>query len=256
LNVKNQGQETLNILIDVHVPNDSLLLPGRKELGFKPVPSVDWVTVSQSQFVVPSGESAYTDVIIKIPNDPALYGKKFQASIYSRSVGKGFLHVGVWSHILFTIVSSPEVQIEQEKSRKHGFVGSMDYTLLPDKLVVENVPLGRKIDIAKEVKRTIKIANSGSEPIRLRVKVVPVGDTPIGLQAGFEEAKDVSWLKLSSDTFTVDPNTFVDPGLVLHLPNDPTLRSKKIMFAIKVDPADSDMVGVTYYGKVYVEVQK
>lgn len=255
LNVKNHGRETLNLLIDVQIPDDSTIPPERKEMGFKPIPSLDWVTVSQGQFILPSGESAYTDVVIKIPDDPKLYGKKFQASIYSRSVGSGFLHVGVWSHLMFTIALSPEAQAEQEKNKKRGFIGSMDYSLLPDKVVVQNVPLGQKIDLAKDIKRTIKLANSGNDPIELRVKVVPVGDSPVGLQEGFEEAGG-KWLTTSAPTIKVEPSSFADPGLVLEIPNDPKLRGKKIMFVIKVEPADAEMVGVTYYGKVYAELQK
>src|ERR1044071_277843 len=248
LKVTNRGQQTVTLLMDVQAPNIKDITPQRREMGFKPLPSPSWVTLSQSQFVVPPGESAYTDVVVTIPNDPSLYGKKFQIGIYSRTVDKGFLHVGVWSNLFLTVIPNPETQAAMEKTKKRGFIGTMDYTLLPDKLVILNAPIGRKIDIAKEIKRTIKLANSGSEAIELRAKVIPVGDSPIGLQEGFEEAKDLGWLKLSSDTFKVEPDSFVDPGLILEFPNDPKLLKKKIMFVIKVDPADSDIVGITYYG--------
>jgi hypothetical protein len=252
LKITNTGKSTVDLLIDSQIPSESLVTKERKELGYKPVPSVDWVTISQNQFVVPSGESAYTDVIIKIPNDPALYGKKFQASIYSRTTGKGMIHLGVWSHLLLTIIKSPEAQAEQEKNRKTGIVGNLDYTLLPDRLSLLNVPIGKPFDIAKEVKRTIKLANSGDQPVTLRVKSIPLGDSPLGLQEGFE-IPDTTWLHISSDTFTVDPSSFVDPGFVLDLPNRPDLKNKKLMFVIKVEPADAAIVGITYYGRIYVE---
>ncbi len=254
LKVTNTGAETVNLVMDVQIPKDSMITENRKELGFKPVPSVDWVKLGRSQFVVPSGESAYTDVIITIPNDPALYGKKFQASIYSRTTGTGFLQLGVWSHLQITIAASPETQAAIEKNQKRGTIG-MEYTLLPDKLVIENAPLGKKIDIKKDLKRTIMIANSGEQAIHLRVKVVPVGDSPLSLQSGFEEPKDRSWLSVGVPLCTVEPSSFGDPKLTLTLPNDPTLHKKKLMFILKVEPADADVTGVTYYGKIYVEVE-
>ena len=255
MKVTNSGAGTINLIMDTQIPTDAMITEIRRELGFKPIPSIDWVTLSRSQFVLPPGESAYTDVIINIPDDPSLYGKKFQASIYSRTTGDGFLQLGVFSHIQMTIVKSPEVQKQQDENRKRGFVGSMEYTLLPDKLVVTNVPQGKRIDIRKDLGRSIMIANSGAEAIELRAKVVRVGDTPLSLQAGYEEPSDLGWLSLASKVYRVEPASFTDPGLVLELPKKPALSGKRLMFVIKVEPADPEVVGVTYYGKVYVEVK-
>jgi len=253
--VTNTGADTVQLYIDVQIPTADAILAGRKEKGFKPIPSVNWVKLSRAQFIVPAKESAYTDVLIEIPNDPSLYGRKFQADIYSRTQGKGFLQLGLWSHLLITISPSGQAQSQAEKDLSHGVIGNLDYTLIPDKLVVENVPLGRKLDIFKEIKKTIKIANSGSDPVKLRVKVVPVGETPLSLQEGYEQPARLEWLTLKSDVFTVASDVFVDMGLVLNLPNDPTLKHKKLMFVLKVEPADPGVVGVIYYGKVYVDVQ-
>lgn len=255
LKVTNTGLDTVNIVIDVHIPPEEFITPNRKELGYKPIPDVNWVSLTQSQFVVPSGESAYSDVIIKIPNDPALYGKKFQASIYSRTNEKRFLNLGVWSHLCMTIIPSKEDQEAREKNQKRGTIGNMEYTLLPDKLVILNAPLGRKMDIKKEIKKTMMLVNSGTDPIEIRMKVIPIGSTPLSLQSGYIEPKDSGWLKLKSDVYTVDGTGFTDPGLTLDLPKDPSLSKKKIMFVIKVEPANPDIIGVTYYGKVYVEVE-
>ncbi len=255
MKVTNTGSNTINLLMSVEIPTDAMITPNRKELGFKPIPSPDWVTLNQSQFVVPAGESAYTDVIIKIPDDPSLYGKKFQASIYSRTTDSDFLNVGVWSHLQLIIAPSPEAQAEIEKNRKHGIVGSMEYTLLPDKLVLESVPLGKSLDIKAELKRSIMIANSGTDPIELAVKVVPIGNTPLSLQSGFEEGK-AEWLTIKSPVVKVAGASFADSGLVLKLPDDKSLAGKRLMFVVKVAPANPDVVGVTYYGKVYAEVSK
>jgi len=255
LKVTNTGADTVNLVMTVEIPTDGMITERRLELGFKPIPSPEWVSLSRSQFVVPSGESAYSDVIINIPNDPSLYGKKFQASIYSRTAGGAFLNLGVWSHLHLGIVSNPELQAEMEKNRKRGTVGNMDYTLLPDKIVVENMPLGKTVDVKKDLKRTIMIANSGADPIRLRLKSIRVGDTPLTLQTGFEEGKP-EWLAVAAAEVTVDGASFSDPGLKLTLPKDESLKGKKLMFAIKIEPADPDVIGLTYYGKLYVEVSK
>ena len=255
LKVTNTGIDTEDILIDVHVPSADMVKKAHRDMGYKPIPSIAWVTLSQSQFIVPSKESAFTDVIINIPDDPTLYAKKFQASIYSRTTGKGQLNVGVWSHIFINIIPSPEDQKKSEENRKRGIVANADYTLIPDKVILLQTPIGRSIDILEEIKRTIKIANSGTTPVELKLKVVPIGRTPLSLQEGYEEPANINWLKITRETITVEPDAFEDPGLILTLPKDPQLHQKKLMFAIQVELADPSLIGVTYYGKVYVEIQ-
>ncbi len=254
MKVTNTGAATVSLAMDVMATTDSFITTRRKEAGFEPVPSLDWVSLTQSQFLVPSGESAYTDVVIKIPNDPALYGRKFQADIYSRTVGTGFLQVGVWSHLQMTIVRSPEEQKQMEKNHERGVVANMDYTLLPDKIVIENVPLGKSIDIKKEIKKTMMIVNSGDKAIKLRVRQVAIGDTPLTLQTGFEQGH-AEWLHLKADVIDAEPSSFVDPGIQINIPQSADTIKKKFMFVIKVEPADPHLIGVTYYGKLYVETQ-
>jgi hypothetical protein len=254
MKVTNTGMATVNLSMDVIVPTASFITAQRRDMGFEPIPSIGWVTLSQSQFMVPSGESAYTDVIIKIPNDPKYYGKRYQADIYSRTVGTNFLQVGVWSHLQITIVKSPEEQAQMEKNHKNGVVANMDYTLLPDKLVIENFPLGRAVDVKKEIKKTMMIANSGENAIKLRVRQVAIGDTPLSLQTGYEIPKP-EWLHLKSDVIEAEASSFVDPGLSIQIPKDAAFSNKKYMFVIKVEPADPHLIGVTYYGKIYVQTQ-
>ena len=255
MKVTNTGTTTMNLVMSVEIPKMEMITPNRRELGFKPIPAVDWVSLGQTQFVVPAGESAYTDVIIKIPNDPSLYGKKFQASIYSRTTDSDFLNIGVWSHLQLKIAESPEVQAQIEKGHKRGVVGNMEYTLLPDKLVIENLEIGKTTDIRERLKKSIMIANSGSDPIELSIKVVPIGDTPLSLQTGFEEGP-TSWLSVKSPVVTVGAASFADSGLVLKIPNDISLAGEQFMWIVKVAPANPDVVGVTYYGKIYAEVAK
>ena len=256
MKVTNTGVATVNLQMDVMIPTQSFITTQRKELGYEPIPSISWVTLSPIAIhMVPSGESALTDMVITIPNDPKYYGKKYQADIYSRTVGTNMLQIGVWSHLQLTIVNSPEEQAQMEKNHKDGVVANMDYTLLPDKLVIENCPLGRVFDVKKELKKTMMIANSGENPIKLRVREVAIGDTPLSLQTGYEIPKS-EWLHLKSDVIDADPSSFVDPGLSIEIPNDAAFRDKKYMFVIKVEPADPKLIGVTYYGKIYVQTQQ
>jgi hypothetical protein len=253
--VTNTGASTVDLLISPEIPTMDQIRENAKGAGFLPIPSKDWINPIQRNFLVPSGESAYTDLIITIPNDPSLYGKKFQGSIFSRTNTPGILNVGIWSHLFFIFVPNPEEQAKIEKSRQKGIVEGLEYTLLPDKIFLESCPIGKTVDVRKTVKRTIMIANSGTVTAKLKSAVVALKDTPLSVQTGYEPGNP-AWLKIREPNFEIEPSDFHDPGLSVVLPNDPTLRGKKLMFVFKIDPAEKNVTGVTFYGKVYVEVEK
>lgn len=252
--ITNTGLWTIQLRIDPEIPDEKVMREGFREAGYQPVPSIDWISLAQNQFLVPSGESALTDVLLTIPNDPTLYNKRFMVRIFSRSTDERFLNLGVFSNLFITIVPSAADAAKRKDNRSRGIVENMDYTIIPDKLVILNAPMGRKMDVRKEINKTIKLANSGVKPVDLRIKSVSVGSTPLTVQRGYEIPADVNWLKTEKKVFTVEADSFADPGLVLELPADPALLGKKLMFVLKVEPADPDIVGVTYYAKIYVEV--
>jgi len=253
--ITNSGAATVDLQCDVQSPLEGMIGEKRIKEGYKPIPSNDWVKMSQTKFIVPSGESALTDILITIPNDTSLYGKKFQASIYSRTMGVGGLNLGVWSHLLLDIALSPEDQARVEKNRKKGLPTGMEYSLIPDKVLLENVPLGKTLNIKKQFKRTIMLANAGTINAKIKATVVRFGDTPLTPQQGYEGSDQTGWLKLGKTIFDIEPSSFDDPGIEISLPNDKTLHGKKLMFVIKVEPSDPDVTGVTYYGKIYVDVE-
>ena len=254
LKVKNRSTSVVNLKIEVTVPTDKMITRKRRNLGYRELPSLSWVRVANEEFILPPNETAFTDVIITIPDDPSLYGKKFQASIHSKTVGKNFLQLGVWSHIIFSIVESPEAQAKMEENRKRGLKKSAEFSLLPDKVYISKAPLGKKYDIRKENKRTIKIANIGEHPVNLELQTIWVKDSPISLQSGFEQGHP-TWLTPKKKSIHLDVDSVVDPGWTLHLPDDPGLSGKNLMFAVKIQPVNEDMVGFTFYGRFYIEVE-
>jgi len=255
LKVKNKSSNTINLFIDVNIPTEKMITEKRKNMGVQPIPSLAWVQVGQSEFILPPGETAFTDVLITIPDDTSLHGKKFQASIHSRTTGKNFIQLGVWSHVMFSIIQNPEDQAKMEKNQQRGIRKTADFTLLPDKIYVTNVPRGRPVDVRKEFKKTMKITNIGENPVELSVKVIPIAYSPLSLQTGFEEGSS-SWLRAEKELFQLDVDSVVDPGWILSIPNDPKLSGRKFMFVVKVEPSDKEVIGFTFYGQFYVEVEQ
>src|SRR5689334_20051382 len=71
LRVMNTGKDPVDLVVDVIPGND-----GEVKKGFERIPDTSWIKLQQSTFTVPPGLEAVTDVIISIPNDKSLLGRR------------------------------------------------------------------------------------------------------------------------------------------------------------------------------------
>ena len=91
---------TKNITTDIEVEPEIPVSYNIKK-GYQPIPSLSWVKVQKSYFKdVKPGEDAETDIIINIPKNKNLYGKKYQVYIYSHTAGKEAFRMGLMSRLL------------------------------------------------------------------------------------------------------------------------------------------------------------
>lgn len=97
LRVKNTSSEEIELKIEVLYPKDTEL----KE-GYQTIPDISWIALKQDYFILGPGGEARTDVVIKVPDDESLFGKKYQVYLWSRTIGRS-LGVGLKSRLLFTI---------------------------------------------------------------------------------------------------------------------------------------------------------
>ena len=108
LRVVNTGEEDVDLHIETIPVSD--LLP-----GYVPTTTSDWVRVETSTFTLAPNRDAVTDLILTIPNDPALLGRRFQADVWSHTTNARAILVGVQSRILMYIDSTPPTEEELKK---------------------------------------------------------------------------------------------------------------------------------------------
>lgn len=251
LKVTNTGDDTIDLMFDVQIPKVENIKEHLQKEGYAPIPDLSWIRLTKDRFLVPAGESAFSDVILTIPDDPALYGKKFQVDIWSHGTPKSFLNLGIYSHLMFTVLPSPQSRQETAQLKKRGLAANLNFDLVPDKVYLSDVALGAKTTL-KGKSQAIKIINTNSFPLKFFIKMVPLSETPLTLQQGFEEPADPSWMKVLTETMTVGANSIKDIDARITIPNEEKYRGKNYMFILKVEPDTDKVVLVSYYGKVYV----
>ena len=243
LRVVNTGDQEVNLSIET-IPTP----PNEAREGYDPIPSLNWVRVAQSSFTFAPNHEVATDLIITIPNDPSLLGRGFEADIWSHtSSWRSHFGVGVVSKLLLRIDSTPPSEEELKKKFVDAHVANLDFTVLPSEKDIDEVPLGREIDLRKERKVAIKLVNPNDQTMSFRIRSIPLWESMIAPPDGYEAAFNPQWLKPDSDVVKVEGNSIGETSLKLNIPDEPRVHGKKFLFIVSVDVLEQAISTHVYF---------
>jgi hypothetical protein len=243
LRIVNTGDSEVGLIIQpTHGPEVNL----RK--GYDPIPSLDWIRVEQSSFTVAPNREVTTDIIISIPNDTALLGRRFEADIWSHTYGgRGMLAVGLVSKLFLHIESTPPTEDELKSKFVDEHLANPDFTVLPAEADAGEVPLGRDVDLRKERKLSIKLINPNDRALNFRVRSLPVWESLIDPPPGYEAADNPQWLRFEKDVVKVDANSIADTSATLRIPDEPRFRGRKFFFIGSFEVLEQKIPTHVYY---------
>ncbi len=243
LRVINTGSESVQLDIQTRrVPATSL------KRGFEPVPDLSWVKVEQSTFTISPQQEAITDVVVSIPDDPKLLGRRFQADIWTRQISRSaMLLTAIDSRLLIEVSSVPPTPDELKKKFVHHRVANLDFTLFPTNAEADDVPLGVDYNLEKERKIAIKIVNPNDETLHFRIKSVPNWEALLHVPHGFEEAYDARWLRPKDELMAVPGNSIRRMGLIVRVPDEARYYGKAFFFPVAVEVLEQEIPAKIYY---------
>lgn len=246
ITVTNTGEYVVNLKMDV-------LQPKNRELrqGAAIIPDASWVTLSQDYFTVGSMQPASSDIIISIPDDPQYLGKKFQVIIWSHTVGAGstFMEVGLKSRIIF---STDSVKADVDKLVTSSDA-SLDFSLQPEEIHLDNVPVGMSYDITEKTGRVLTITNSGDHQKAFKLHSRTVAGSSATLTDQYDDAPEASYLRFSDNEFVLDPKETKTVNMYLNFPTNEEYNGKHYMFIIHLYSADA-IVTTGVYSRMYVSI--
>ncbi|MDE2489859.1 MAG: hypothetical protein KGM24_03375 [Elusimicrobia bacterium] len=243
LRVVNTGDVTQNLTIET-IPAGA----NKTRLGYEPIPSLDWVKVAQSSFTLAPNREAVTDLIISIPNDPKLLGRRFEADVWSHtSSAQGAVGVGIISRLLLQIDSTPPTPDELRQKFVDERVANLDFTVLPSETDLGPVPLNRTIDLRKERHVTVKLINPNDRPLHFRVRSIPVWESLITPPQGYVAAFDPHWLKPDREVVKVDADSIGSVSFTLDIPDEPRIRGLRMYFIVSFDVLEQKIPTHVYY---------
>jgi hypothetical protein len=246
----NTGGRTEEVRLDV-VP-----LSGEPQPGYEPIPDVNWVTLEKHEFSVAPNHEAVSDVIISIPNDAKLLGKRYEVHLWAHTTAKeGMFNVGLESSLLLEIASVPPTEEELKKKFVDRRVANLDFTLYPTEGLAEDVPLGKDFDLKKERKMGLKLVNPNDQKLNFRVRALPRWETVLTLPEGFEDPPSFNWVRPSTDTVVMEGNSIKETGLFIDIPDQERYRGKSYLFVLSVEVLEQEIPTRVFY-RLLVKTQK
>jgi hypothetical protein len=238
LAVYNTGDQAIDLKVEPTVP----LLDELRE-GYEPIPDVSWILIKQDSFkaVKPDGV-AITDVVISIPDAHEHLGKKYQAMVWSHTVGAGLIACGLKSEILFSI-SRTEAGAKE------------DLHVFPTEVFVSDVKAGKVFDVKKKGGGvTLKVFNRSGENKEFEIESIRVADSPLELKEGYIDCPDPGFLVLSDAAFTLREDEDKEIAMRLAFPENELYAGKRYMFAVHTRVVGEPESGV--YSKIYASLEE
>ena len=100
LTLTNTGDHSVTVALDPMVPGESELRGGAEPIG-----SLAWVSVMPETLTLEAGQTATADVSLVLPDDETLFGRRFQAMVWSHTLPdpNDLVSVGLKSRIIFSV---------------------------------------------------------------------------------------------------------------------------------------------------------
>ncbi len=241
LKVINNGDAPTEAAVDIEIPS----LEESKE-GYDPIPDPDWVRIIPEQFQLKAAEEISCEIIISIPDDKSLIGRHFQAKIWSHSLGEDLFGVGVVNRIFFSI--GPGSDTSKEAKRKK-LLHLVNFDVNPETIYL-TIPLGKKVDVFKEMDKAIKLMNKGKEKVTVQLSSVEKPDSVL-MPAEYEFTPNIEFLKIAPRTVTIKSNRIKNARMFLEIPVGEEYKDKRYLFAVKATIIKPD-VPMEFYIKVLV----
>jgi len=100
LTLTNTADHAVTVALDPLVPGESELRGGAEAIG-----SAGWVSVVPETLTLEAGQTGTADVSLAVPDDETLFGRRFQAMVWSHTLPdpNDLISVGLKSRIIFSV---------------------------------------------------------------------------------------------------------------------------------------------------------
>jgi len=247
LTINYYGGMQNDLAMEVYPPKDP-------RPGYEVIPDTSWVLLDKDVYTALPGESVNVAVVLKIPNDEKYFGRKFDVRMRcvlkprAQEEGVAFgLAPAVETRILFSIYKEKGSQEEQDRLEQ-VITKSRNISFMPTELIIKDVPVGRKVDVKKELKKSMKLTNLNDEAVEMEIKCIP----PEGV-GGFPDYLPIkdNMITLEKTKIKVKSNQVDDVKFYVNFPDKEEYHNKHFM-AICEAAINTDVLKTQYRVRIFL----
>lgn len=250
-----KGRSMVNLTIGVEHPRQV------SSDGFEPIPALDWIAIERGEFALDPGQTAETDILIKIPDDPAHLGKKYLVIITPRSgvpreTGAGIaFSTALNCQLRLDVAALPPTpeEIRQLRRMQHG--QSAGVAVSPERIFVNEIEPGQKIDVKKIFGDVIKIVNSSDFNVDAFIESADPAKFGLFAPSGYETAPDHKWLVPAKRRIKIQKNRIAEAPVTINIPSGSEHAGKHYYFAVAVT-VKSPIREVNHLVRFFVDMKK
>lgn len=250
--IKNTGDEKTQVKIEILSPDPKS--PSIVQNGYEPIPDLSWIKLSRDEFPIEVGANEGADVLVTVPNDDKYLGKKYQVDLLTRSVTNKFMAVALRSSLRFTVASRRLTKEELDQREKVKQFETVDFDLIPNRAILNDVALGREVDLELEHKTALKVSNPNDADFLYYLDIVSHGEVEMKMPPDTEELPKEMILLKEKDV-KVGANSIKKVKLAVKIPNEEKYRGKKFSICIRGKVAGTP-VELYQLSRYYLTTQK
>ncbi len=239
------------------------VLPQLREMkeSYEPIPDPTWIKVIPNRFHLGPKASASADVLVTIPNDPKLVGHHFEGILFAHTEQRNrrlnahgvVFQTGLRTRFRMSIETLGPASLQKEKALKKLATINTNFSVSPDNLFVQSVPVGKPFDLKLEKRASFKIINQADDPVELKIGPIPP-DPLISPQAGYKDVPDYKWLTVTPNVIKVAGNAIKEIKLRINIPDKPEYKNQKYMFVLQTTLIDESLP-LAYDNMLYVTTE-
>ena len=244
LTLTNTSDHAVRVAIDAMVPDASELRQGAEAIR-----SVEWASAMPETLELASKETRTAELILEIPDDEALFGRKFQAIFWSHTLPRAgdMLAYGLKSRVIFTVDTTREAEGVTP-------TGDLSLTLVPSQAEFERLTPGRKYRLEEALREPLKVRNTSDRQVQVEVRALSLGEAGIRAEAGTADLLESGEVSLSPSSFALAPGEERTLEGVLSLTKRNLPKGKDLMCVIAAAVTDRE-VKTQIYSRIYAHAR-
>jgi hypothetical protein len=242
IEVLNDSEVALRLRYDARIPQPADMRP-----GYEPIPDSTWISFEPRNFEVNPTQTASGKLVIFIPDDPALVGKRFQVMLHIHSDASegGMMAIGLMPRLMFSIAGKEQANSPPKVVSNPSVLARMTPFETASDGAWILVPCG-----------TFKVENNWSDPITYEVLVDPGAVKRIDMRADETLLPDPSWLEISPPVVVLPRTSRTELAATARLPFSSEHFGKVYVAALRTVAKRKGQRDLEIYNKVRIVVPK